>query len=635
MLSRVLKSAVGAVAGAVLGLISTAAVAAVPATVVKLLTNDIAVSADGTWSQKIHAEIRANTAAAAARLGQTSVQYDSSTQELVVDDAHTLKPDGSMIPVAPAAIYDQMPNGTAAAITQLRAKVIVFPQLAAGDVAVYSVTVVSKVPYFPGAYWYGEIYPRTVAYEDVRETIAAPKSLPLYAESHGVDIDRSEVAGKVVYGWHYAAPAPLDPELRPVSPIDSEPRVFVSSFKDYAELGRAYADVSKPRMKVTPTVAALADAITKGIDGRRDQAKALYDWVSRHVRYVAIELGRGSFVPHDPDAVIANGYGDCKDHVVLLGALLKAKDIESESLLINSGNAYTLSEVPTFATLDHVINWVPEFDLYLDSSVMVAPFGVLPLEEYGKPVVRALEQGAGLATLPSVPAGLATIAVKTDARLDVKGSLSGTTTTTATGPYTILLRTIGAGIQNVGPDVAAARQLASLGYTNATGTFDVGAPMDVAPSYSIAGTFDSPGWADKLSDSTPFYIPGGLRLLGLSGDGPMGPFQPPSSLKDDAPILCLSAQASEDLALHLPAGMHFDGVPADTDIHTASLRFTAHWTLQGDTLSVHRDFASTIDGPVCSAATRKQNGAALKSIAASYEQTLTVSQKDAAGARSR
>jgi len=36
-----------------------------------------------------------------------------------------------------------------------------------------------------------------------------------------------------------------------------------------------------------------------------------------HIRYVAIELGAGGFIPHDPDWTLTNAYGDCKDQAVL------------------------------------------------------------------------------------------------------------------------------------------------------------------------------------------------------------------------------------------------------------------------------------------------------------------------------
>ena len=48
----------------------------------------------------------------------------------------------------------------------------------------------------------------------------------------------------------------------------------------------------------------------------------LYHWVSRNIRYVALNIDVGGFVPRPAQAVLEHRYGDCKDHVVLLEAAL-------------------------------------------------------------------------------------------------------------------------------------------------------------------------------------------------------------------------------------------------------------------------------------------------------------------------
>ena len=65
-------------------------------------------------------------------------------------------------------------------------------------------------------------------------------------------------------------------------------------------------------------------------------------------------------MPHDADVVIANGYGDCKDHATLFAALLQAKGIASEPVLINANNSYALPDAPTLAQFNHLITWIPE-----------------------------------------------------------------------------------------------------------------------------------------------------------------------------------------------------------------------------------------------------------------------------------
>ena len=82
---------------------------------------------------------------------------------------------------------------------------------------------------------------------------------------------------------------------------------------------RLYHANAAPKAAVTDRIRALALNLTTGLTGEREKARALYDWVSRNIRYVAVTLGSGGYVPHSADEVLANEYGDCKDHVVLLG----------------------------------------------------------------------------------------------------------------------------------------------------------------------------------------------------------------------------------------------------------------------------------------------------------------------------
>src|SRR5207244_3521128 len=102
--------------------------------------------------------------------------------------------------------------------------------------------------------------------------------------------------------------------------------------------------------------------------------------------------------------------------------------------------AYTLSEVPTLAQLNHAINWLPEFKLYVDTTIGVAPFGDLAFQEYGKPVVHATAAGDALRHTPVLAAGGNSVSVKTSAKLDPEGRITGETKTDAAGPYAVTLR---------------------------------------------------------------------------------------------------------------------------------------------------------------------------------------------------
>lgn len=75
-----------------------------------------------------------------------------------------------------------------------------------------------------------------------------------------------------------------------------------------------------------------------------------------NIRYLGLEFGQNSHLPHNPDEVIANRFGDCKDKSNLLVQLLWRQGIKANSALVS----YEMREgfvnrLPSPAAFDHVI----------------------------------------------------------------------------------------------------------------------------------------------------------------------------------------------------------------------------------------------------------------------------------------
>jgi len=587
-----------------------------------VLTSDMVVAPDGGSIQTVHSETRAGDDAGALMASRESLPYNAELQQLDIVEAHTLKKDGTIVPVDPASVFEQLSRdgGPFAIYADRRTKVILFPQFAAGDTAVFTARVTTPHALFPGQFFHGAVFPQSKGWIDVRETITAPKAMVLHIENHNVEFSKRAEGDNVVYSWHHEQSEPVPSAPVAVSGIDREPRYFVSTFKDYAELGRSYAALAEPKIAVTAKIKALADQITAGETAPRAQAGKIYAWVSRNIRYVAIELGRGSLEPHDVDAILASGYGDCKDHDVVLEALLKAKSIAAESILLNSGNAYTLTEAPGFVELNHVITYLPQFDVYLDSSFSMAPFGILPVSEYGKPAIRVSAGGARQFTMPVLPAGLASVHTQVQERLDPDGTVAGTATTTAAGPSSIFLRVEGLALQTIGAERAAQLELALRGFKGATGTVDIGSPMELGAAYSISTAISSPGWSPWLAGKATASLPGAAATI--SAEPAMGPLY--LNIADSEPVPCASVHAVEDVSLALPEGTAPARLPADTQLQTDNVTFTAQWVFAGGTLSLHRDYTSKFDEAICDGYTRRQTAAVLKKIDASYRTQIAL-----------
>ena len=581
-----------------------------PLTIVSA-SDDYDVSADGTYVNLYRVEFRTANDAAARRQGQQAFSYSPHIEDLEVVEAFTRKADGRVLPVDLASIHDQLTPGTAdrALITDAREKVLLFPDVAGGDTLVYALRRSVHHPPFPGRFLASAYLARGVPLLSYTMTIRAPAAFALYSEAHDLSYAEERHGETIMRRWHGTVAQGAD-DVAALGPYDRLPRVFVSSEPDYAAFGRDYAALVLPHARVTPSIQALADKLARGIAGRREQARLLYEWVNGQVRYVAVYLAAGALEPHDAETVLAHGWGDCKDHAVLLQALLAARGIASDLVMINSGNSYTLSDPPTFAQLNHAITYIPEFDLYVDSTASLAPFGALPFTEYGKPVVHAVMAGTALRRTPALPAGSANMELRTTATLRADGSIAGTTTTTATGPFAIELRRDAAWIQATGPGAAAA-QLRALG-TDGAGSFAFEAPEKLDASYSISGDFTLEAQPELLEGDS-FVPPSGLRLLAHAGDllvGPLG--QRTLAATESTP--CYPGREVEEVSLTLPPGRHLMRVPKDVSVDFDGASYRSIWTLQGETLSHRAELVSRVADVLCAGDMRRGAANALDAI---------------------
>jgi Domain of Unknown Function with PDB structure (DUF3857)/Transglutaminase-like superfamily len=129
-------------------------------------------------------------------------------------------------------------------------------------------------------------------------------------------------------------------------------------------VGDWYAELMDQVSFDTLQVGTLAARLTSGLDGRRDRLEAIASHVKTMIRYEAVEIGVGGYVPSSSAEVITRGWGDCKDKANLLVDLLAAVDIDAHMVLIRSGRDARLDPAfPTTLGFNHAIVAVPANDL--------------------------------------------------------------------------------------------------------------------------------------------------------------------------------------------------------------------------------------------------------------------------------
>ncbi len=153
---------------------------------------------------------------------------------------------------------------------------------------------------------------------------------------------------------------PLSPPFEEVAPM-----VFIGdAFKGKAEgkwqqLAADYQKDIADKLAVDEDTRALAKRLTADAKTRTAKIDALWRHVQERVNYQALEFGVRGVIPHPAARTLKDGYGDCKDHAVLLRALLAAADIPSELMLIHTYRDLQES-LPSLDQFNHMVLFVPE-----------------------------------------------------------------------------------------------------------------------------------------------------------------------------------------------------------------------------------------------------------------------------------
>ena len=598
-------------------LLGTPLIHAAPVTVVR--QNIVyEVAADGTWTTEMDLARRIDESQAVAPSGQAPVQYSESLQSLEILEAYTITRDGMRIDVPADKIITQQVPASAGAPTfsDNKLRMVIFPQVEVGATLALRYRIRQLKPLLPGVFSAMTVFNRFIDTDSGSVTVRAPEKMKLYINSRDVQGGevKSSVAGQREWHWTYGNAKAILPEPGSLIAETFSPYVAVSTLQTYPDLARAYMIGAEPAAKVTPAVQKLADEITAGITDKRAQADALYRWVSSQLRYVAISMGAGGYVPHNADDILAARYGDCKDKTTLLTALMHAKGIRAMPVLIHTANTFDLPDTVLPGAFNHVITYLPDWDLFVDSTSGFAPFGVLP------PGVRAKQALLGgdkalkpvVRVTPAANASKDRLIQRTAATLTADGSVSGTNRIEAQGAVEAVLRgSLGAITETTRPAVAQ-RLLSASGQTGEA-TLNVSDARDLNVPFSFVFEFRTP---QRVNVPGPGALPTSFGMPSPSGAQSFSASVLQLDRKLDFP--CPTDGTEEQMELTLPAQVKITSLPKSASIESPYGRFAATYTVKDQQLVVNRRLDLTPPRAVCTAA----DMAELRKFATSISQAM-------------
>ena len=228
---------------------------------------------------------------------------------------------------------------------------------------------------------------------------------------------------------------------------DKTSDIQFTTYPDWATVAEtSVAFYAKARaVAADSALAAEADRIAKSTNDPGKRMLAALRLTQERVRYIALLLGEGAYVPIDAEATWDSKYGDCKAKSAMLLALLDRLGIPAEAMYVNSTKGDVLAErLPSLSTFDHVIvkAMIGTTPYYLDGTdygqrtlgdVAASGFG------YGLPIAR----GAALEKVPGYTAPVPLIENETiwDASKGVTGDVPFSVKLTLRGVKAVEART--------------------------------------------------------------------------------------------------------------------------------------------------------------------------------------------------
>lgn len=210
------------------------------------------------------------------------------------------------------------------------------------------------------------------------------------------------------------------------------------------DLGVWYSGLTATSRQVTPEIQQEVSSLTVHATTPLDRIEALTSYLQRQIRYVAIEIGIGGYLPHPASEVFKNQFGDCKDKATLLSTMLRATGVESFYAVAQIDRGIVQPEFSSMLSFNHVIlairlpEGVPDTNLYaivnhpkygkllfFDPTDQYTPLGYLPDSEQDNYVLLVTPDGGELIHLPLLPPTTNRLLRVAQFKLDSSGDISG------------------------------------------------------------------------------------------------------------------------------------------------------------------------------------------------------------------
>jgi transglutaminase-like putative cysteine protease len=307
--------------------------------------------------------------------------------------ARTIKPNGEVIELTEKDLLPAHLSPDFVEFSDEKSLKFTFPAVEKGAILEYTVEKLNTDAFYSGDTWYiqsdiPKLYsrysieiPDIYVINDIGWNIRAVNlELPPAKILKNLGKRDSRKDKSKIYYWIVREIPALhrEPNSPPYRDIGIYARIGVN-YKNWNELTDHYWKAIKDKFdpEEHPEVAEKAEELTRGLESDREKIEAIFDYVQKDYRYVAIEVDESGYIPHSPEEIMKNRYGDCKDMTVLNVSMLRALGIDARPALVNTkGKGETLIDLVSL-DFNHMIALAQsgKENYWLDATGSSCPLG--------------------------------------------------------------------------------------------------------------------------------------------------------------------------------------------------------------------------------------------------------------------
>ncbi len=353
-----------------------------------LLDRKHIIKGNGTLISRKHVLIKVLTEGGKAA-GDVIIPFNGYFEKLKINIARTIQPTGEIQNVAKGNIREESPFSDLPVFSDFKIKKIIFPNVQVGSVIEYEIEIVENNKFIPGFSFIFTIPVNWIVWR-ARFSVDVPSSMPVKYKVEKflkgspliTVVNKSKrYTWQTDYTYVKGGDEPGAPNYMRIGPY-----IVFSTIDSWQKINDWGLSLTQKQFNPDKAIEQQVDELIKGRkQDKKELIAPLFNFVSKNIRYVAIELGEASFKPYSATEVFQNAYGDCKGKSALLIAMLKYIGIPAyPALLITNNSGFILEDIPMI-NFNHMIVAVPDGDgyIFLDPTAELIPFDRLPFFEQG------------------------------------------------------------------------------------------------------------------------------------------------------------------------------------------------------------------------------------------------------------